>query len=322
MTRAVGEVIGVERVKAERLVEAAQREFETKLTALEQRFNAALPEKLPIAKTYCPETVHYAGQVVVHRGATYQALCDTARAPPHVEDWICLASPGRDGRTPKVCGPYDVRKSYARLDIVVCDNGTSFIAKRDDPGPCPGDGWEMLAARGRSGETIVGPRGPSGKKGERGEPGRDGCDGRTPNICGIYDVHKKYERLDVVTCDGASFVARRDDPGLCPGDGWQLLASRGKAGDKGQPGPRGEKGELGPRGEKGELGPIGKRGERGEPGPPGRRGDRGEASPTIISWAVDPVHYRAVPTMSNGKPGAPLDLRPLFEAYHQEAGSA
>jgi len=41
--------------------------------------------------------------------------------------------------------------------------------------------------------------------------------------------------------------ARRDDPGLCPGDGWQVLASRGKARDKGQPGPPGKKGEWGER---------------------------------------------------------------------------
>src|SRR5262249_39125300 len=60
--------------------------------------------------------------------------------------------------------------------------------------------------------------------------GRNGCDGRTPNVCGPYDVYKMYERLDIVECHGASFVARWDDPGLCPGDGWQMLASRGKAG--------------------------------------------------------------------------------------------
>ena len=43
--------------------------------------------KLPIVKAYMPETVHYEGDVVVHGGATWQALRDTARAPPHVDDW-------------------------------------------------------------------------------------------------------------------------------------------------------------------------------------------------------------------------------------------
>jgi hypothetical protein len=45
--------------------------------------------------------------------------------------------------------------------------------------------------------------------------------------------------------DGASFVAKRDNPGLCPGNGWQLLSRQGKRGQ------RGEKGETGPRGERG-----------------------------------------------------------------------
>jgi len=30
------------------------------------------------------------------------------------------------------------------------------------------------------------------------------------------------------------------------------------------------------------------------------------------------VHYRAIPTMSNGKPGAVLDLRPFFEQFQSE----
>jgi hypothetical protein len=34
---------------------------------------------------------------------------------------------------------------------------------------------------------------------------------------------------------------------------------------------------------------------------------------------VDPVHYRAIPTMSDGTGGAPLDLRPLFERFCEEA---
>jgi hypothetical protein len=125
--------------------------------------------------------------------------------------------------------------------------------------------------------------------------GRDGCDGLTPNVCGMFDAYKTYARLDVVECDGASYIARCDDPGICPGDGWQLLS---------RPGRRGPVGETGPCGRKGE------------------RGARGEAAPTIINWTIDRVHYRAIPTMSDGKPGAPLDLRPLFEAYHEEAGRA
>src|SRR5262249_9614753 len=154
----------------------------------------------------------------------------------------------------------------------VCYEGALYQARKDTAQVPGGSDWICVA-----------------------RAGRDGCDGRTPNVCGTYDAYEKYQRLDIVTYDGASYIARRDDPGICPSGGWQLLSGKGS---------RGRPGEVGPRGEK------------------GNKGARGEAAPTIISWAVDGVHYRAIPTMSNGKPGAPLDLRPLFEAYHVEAGSA
>jgi hypothetical protein len=117
-------------------------------------------------------------------------------------------------------------------------------------------------------------------------------DGLTPSVCGTFDAYKTYARLDVVECDGASYLARCDDPGICPGDGWQLLS---------RPGRRGPAGETGRRGRKGE------------------RGARGEAAPSVVSWVVDTTHYRAIPTMSDGKAGAPIELRPLFEKFCDEA---
>jgi hypothetical protein len=108
---------------------------------------------------------------------------------------------------------------------------------------------------------------------------------------------KKYRRLDVIEHDGCSFVAIHDNPGVpgIPGAGWQLLSRSGRRGPTGETGPRGRRGE---------------------------KGARGEATPTIINWTIDPIHYRAVPTMSDGTFGASLDLRPLFEAYHVETSSA
>jgi hypothetical protein len=35
----------------------------------------------------------------------------------------------------------------------------------------------------------------------------------------------------------------------------------------------------------------------------------------IVSWTLDPAHYRVVPTMSDGTAGAPLELRGLFEMF-------
>src|SRR5262249_8304680 len=122
---------------------------------------------------------------------------------------------------------------------------------------------------------------------------RGGRDGLTPNIRGAFNAHKVYARLDIVEYDGAGYLARRDAPGGpgIPGNGWQLMSRSGRRG------ATGETGEVGPRGRKGE------------------RGARGEATPTIITWTIDPVHYRAVPTMSDGTFGASLDLRPLFEQF-------
>ena len=96
-----------------------------------------------------------------------------------------------------------------------------------------------------------------GKDGNPGPPGADstmpgppGADGRSFTGRRTYSDGETYTALDVVALDGSSFFALRDDPGPCPGDGWQLMSPRGRAG---QPGPRGEKGE---RGEKGPAGPA------------------------------------------------------------------
>ena len=124
--------------------------------------------------------------------------------------------------------------------------------------------------------------------------GHDGCDGRTPNVCGLYDAFKTYAALDIVTRDGNAFIACKDDPGDCPGPYWEVLSLRGKPGDKGPPGARGKT---------------------------GARGERGEATPMVVAWTVDRRRYCAIPTLSNGKGGAVLDLRPLFEQFVIETGA-
>jgi hypothetical protein len=52
--------------------------------------------------------------------------------------------------------------------------------------------------------------------------------------------------LDIVALDGASFIAKHDKPGICPGDGWQLLSRQGRPGREGERGPAGPKGDKGP----------------------------------------------------------------------------
>jgi hypothetical protein len=111
--------------------------------------------------------VHYRGNVVTYRGGTYQAARDTGR-PPDTDDWICLAAPGRAARSPIPRGTFDPEATYKQLEIVAL-NGGSFIALRDDPGPCPGAGWQLLTRQGARG--IAGLKGEKGEKGDRGERG-------------------------------------------------------------------------------------------------------------------------------------------------------
>src|SRR5262249_32542757 len=163
-----------------------------------------LPPRFPAVKTWTADTVYHEGDVVAFSGATYQATKDTARAPGS-RDWTCLAAAG-------------------------------------------------------SGLTVR----------------------------GTYDSDVEYRSLDVAMVNGSSFVALRDWPGPCPGDGWHLLASRGSRGS---------------------------RGERGFAGLMGLRGERGEAASIIQSWHVDKATYRATPVMSNGTLGPSLELRALFEQF-------
>jgi len=109
---------------------------------------------------------------------------------------------------------------------------------KDGPAGPPGERGE----RGEPGEAIIGP---AGEQGVPGPPGDAGADGRSFEIRGTYDAAASYRALDVVALNGGSFVARIDNPGACPGDGWQLLTRQGKPGDKGDRGPKGDRGDPG-----------------------------------------------------------------------------
>jgi hypothetical protein len=104
-----------------------------------------------------------------------------------------------------------------------------------------------------------------------------------------FDMDIAHKQLDIVALNYGAFIARQDDPGPCPGDGWQLICGRGRAGERGAAGPRGEK------------------------------GPQGEAGVSIVGWEIDAQNYQATPQMSDGTIGPPLALRPLFEQFHNEA---
>jgi hypothetical protein len=123
------------------------------------------------------------------------------------------------------------------------------------------------------------------------------CGGRdaiTPQVLGTYNEGAEYHRLDIIALNGSSFIAKHDDPGPCPGEGWQLLASAGRTGG---------------------------RGEKGEQGLPGRSitGPKGEAGASIVGWTIDAASYSAIPLMSDGKQGPALELRALFKQFLSDA---
>src|SRR5262249_32555765 len=62
-------------------------------------------------------------------------------------------------------------------------------------------------------------------------------------VRGTFAPNVNYACGDIVARDGATFIARKDNPGPCPGDGWQLMA---KQGARGVAGPRGERGRDAP----------------------------------------------------------------------------
>ena len=125
--------------------------------------------KLPMVRAWV-DRVHYKGDVVHHAGSAWQAMRDTGREPPHA-DWQIIASAGRDGvdgRSFVHRGPWSPEVSYQAMDVVMM-GGSGFVAVRDEPGPCPGDGWRLVASKGSRG--APGERGPQG---ERGMPGPAG----------------------------------------------------------------------------------------------------------------------------------------------------
>jgi hypothetical protein len=97
--------------------------------------------------------------------------------------------------------------------------------------------------------------------------------------------------LDIVSRDRATFIARCDNPGACPGDGWQVIATQGHRGERGL---QGEKGERGPKGEP------------------------GVCAPAIVEWKLDRNAYEATPILTDGRSGPPLRLRELFRQFLDE----
>jgi hypothetical protein len=112
-----------------------------------------------------------------------------------------------------------------------------------------------------------------------------GRDAVTPTVRGTFDTREQYRELDIVVSDGAAWIARCDDPGICPGDGWQLMSKQGSAAAPVLPASAGRD--------------------------PGR---------SLVSWQVDRATYRASPLWSDGAIGPNLELHGLYEQYQEDTG--
>jgi hypothetical protein len=125
--------------------------------------------KLPSIRVWKAGQVAYEDQVFNHEGACYQALRDTGQEPGGT-DWVQIARAGRDGIIPQLRGTYDATACYKKFDICAL-NGSSFVARKDDPGECPGAGWQLHASAGRTGgRGERGEQGPRGLQGPKGDP--------------------------------------------------------------------------------------------------------------------------------------------------------
>jgi hypothetical protein len=144
--------------------------------------------------------VHYAGDAVKDVGALWQAKKDTGQAPPH-PDWICLAADDQDGITPTIRGTYDPAGIYARLDIVGL-NSSSFIARKDHPGACPGEDRQVIVSAGKQGRP-----GPPGAKGERGEPGSKGGPGVPAPTILAWKVDRESYTITPIMSDASEVPA-------------------------------------------------------------------------------------------------------------------
>jgi hypothetical protein len=113
---------------------------------------------------------------------------------------------------------------------------------------------------------------------------------------GAWGAAAQYEAFDRVCFNGAEWIARRDDPGEMPGEGWMLAAKRGKGG------PAGDKGDKGERGAAGEMGATGERGATGA--------------------TIEAIHVSDLSLIMMRTDGVALecDLRPVLTRFRETEG--
>ena len=96
---------------------------------------------------------------------------------------------------------------------------------------------------------------------------------------GEYNNTNQYDKIDIVSMEGGSWISNKPVRGVKPGtdpESWTQLAQKGETGPKGD---TGDTGPQGPKGDTGDTGPQGPKGDKGDTGPQGPKGDKGDTGP-------------------------------------------
>ena len=129
---------------------------------------------------------------------------------------------------------------------------------------------------------ATGATGPRGAAGAAGAPGAAGTNGVSFIFLNAWNPYATYVANDVVTYNGASYIAtvangpNPSGPAPNSNPSWSLMAAAGATGPAGAQGPAGP---MGPAGPVGAAGPAGTTGATGATGPQGPRGAAGAAGP-------------------------------------------
>ena len=105
---------------------------------------------------------------------------------------------------------------------------------------------------------------------------------------GEYNNTNQYDKIDIVSMDGGSWISNKPVRGVKPGtdpESWTQLAQKGDTGPKGDTGDTGPQGPKGDTGDTGPQGPKGDKGDTGEQGPTGPQGPKGDTGLGVPSPA-------------------------------------
>jgi hypothetical protein len=205
-----------------------------------------------LAREWEPGHIHEQGTVVFHEGGIWQARLRTASRPDiETAEWVLLT------------------------------NGIRFVQSYQDPDDPRAFGLLIGFTGGRSRDLRYRLA--------------------LPVHRGQYRAGVHYWAGDEVEHNGATFRALIEAPVEPPGgEGWTIIAARGRQGITGERGPKGEQGDLGPQGEPGVPG------RAGQDGLPGERGPRGFGIARVEGLPDQPGLIRVV--LDDGSLSDPIDV--------------